>query len=419
MSGAALERVFREANGRIVGALAARFHDLALAEDVFSEACSRALKDWSVGGVPADPAAWLYQVAVRVALDSLRRQRTRERFECQLSAEFDAQASIEDDDTVIPDERLRLIFICCHPAVSVDVRPPLTLRLVCGLSTLEIARAFLVSETTMAQRLTRAKGKIAEAGVRFELPGAQFWPERLDSVLVTIETAYAKAHEDAAAKGPHAHFAAEMLDLTKMLVHLLPTEAEPAALAAMVRFAEGRRPARVDGTGSMIPLSEQDPQLWHRTLIDEGNGYLRRALAIDPNPARVVQAQIHAAWCGRSDLQDPPPWPAVLAFYDVLLSRRDDAIVRLNRIVAVAEVRGVETALCELEELDRDLFRDFGPYHSVRADLLRRAGRREASLEAYDEALAIIASPAERHWLMQQKDIALSRRIPSSAIPVL
>jgi RNA polymerase sigma-70 factor, ECF subfamily len=411
MSGAALERVFREASGRIVGALASRFRDLASAEDAFSEACSRALKDWSVGGVPADPAAWLYQVAVRVALDGLRRQRTHARFESQLSAEFDSQASLEDDDTVIPDERLRLIFICCHPAVSVDARAALTLRLVCGISTLEIARAFLVSETTMAQRLTRAKSKIADAGVPFEVPADQFWAERLDSVLVTIEIAYAKAHEDAAAEGPHAHFAAEMLDLTRTLVHLLPTEAEPAALAAMVRFAEGRRPARIDGTGLMIPLSEQDPHLWQRSLIAEGNGYLHRALAIDPNPARVVQAQIHAAWCARSDLQDPPPWPAVLAFYDLLLSRRDDDVVRLNRIVAVAEVRGVEVALCDLEELDRELFRDFGPYHAVRADLLRRAGRREASLQAYDEALAIVASPAERHWLMRQKNLALSREV--------
>jgi len=280
MSGAALERVFREASGRIVGALAARFRDLSLAEDAFSEACARALKDWSVGGVPADQAAWLYQVAVRVAFDGLRRRRTHARFESQLSAEVDAQVAPEHDDTVIPDERLRLIFICCHPAVSVDARAALTLRLVCGLSTLEIARAFLVSENAMAQRLTRAKSKIAEAGVPFELPAAQFWPERLDSVLVAVEVAYGKAHEDAAGSGPHAHFAAEMLDLTRTLVHLLPTEAEPAALAAMVRFAEGRRPARVDRNGVMIPLSEQDPQLWQRTLIDEGNGYLHRALAI-------------------------------------------------------------------------------------------------------------------------------------------
>jgi RNA polymerase sigma-70 factor (ECF subfamily) len=412
MSGAALERVFRSASARIVGALAARLRDLATAEDAFSEACARALEDWSVGGVPGDPAAWLYQVAMRVALDGLRRRKTHARFESQLSAQFDAQPAPAEDSTAIPDERLRLIFICCHPAVRVDARAALTLRLVCGLSTLEIARAFLVSETTMAQRLTRAKSKIAEAGVPFEVPTAQFWPERLDSVLVTIEIAYAKAHEDAAGSGPHAHFAAEMLELTQTLVHLLPTEAEPAALAAMVRFAEGRRPARVDHTGLMIPLSEQDPQLWQRSLIDDGNGYLRRALAIDPHSPRVIQAQIHAAWCARTDLQEPPPWPAVLAFYDLLLSRRDDPVVRLNRVVAAAEVRGVESALCDLQELDQALFRDFAPYHAVRAELLRRAGRREAALQAYDEALAIIGSPAERHWLMRQKESLLMNDHP-------
>jgi RNA polymerase sigma-70 factor (ECF subfamily) len=408
MSGAALERVFRAASGRIVGALAARFRDLALAEDAFSEACARALEDWSARDVPADPAAWLYQVAVRAALDGLRRRQTHARFESQLSAEFDAQPVREDDDAVIPDERLRLIFICCHPAVSVDVRAALTLRLVCGLSTLEIARAFLVSETTMAQRLTRAKSKIADAGIPFELPAVQFWRERLDSVLSTIEIAYAKAHEDAAASGPHAHFAAEMLELTRTLVQLMPGEAEPAAVAAMVRFAEARRPARIDGTGLMVPLSEQDPQCWLRSLIVEANRYLNRAAAVDSNSARVIQAQIHAAWCSRHSREAPPPWPQVLALYDALLFRRDDPVVRLNRLVAVAEVHGVETALSQLESMDREMLRDFAPYHAVRADLLRRGGHHEAARRAYDEALAAISSQAERQWLRQQRNLILA-----------
>jgi len=403
MSGAALERVFREASGRIVGALASRFRELSLAEDAFSEACARALEDWAAKEVPADPAAWLYQVAVRSALDALRRRQTHARFEPQLVAEYDVKTVPEDDEIAMPDERLRLIFICCHPAVGVDARASLTLRLVCGLSTLEIARAFLVSETTMAQRLTRAKNKISDAGIPFELPAAQFWHERLDSVLATIEIAYAKAHEDAAGSGPHAHFSAEMLELTRTLVQLVPSEAEPAALAAMVRFAEARRPARVDTEGLMVPLSEQDPRRWQRSLIDEANDYLTRAVAIDPNPARVIQAQIHAAWCSRDNLEEPPPWPQVLALYDALLFRRDDTIVRLNRLVAVAEVHGVESALSHLEAMDRELLRDFAPYHAVRADLLRRAGCRDEALRAYDAALAAISSPAERQWLTRQK----------------
>jgi len=337
-------------------------------------------------------------------LDGLRRRRTRQRFVSQSPPEFEAQQDPEDEEDVIPDERLRLIFICCHPAVGIDARAALTLRLVCGLTTLEIARAFLVSEITMAQRLTRAKAKIADAGVPFELPAAPFWPERLEAVLATIEIAYAKAHEDAAGSGQHAHFAAEMLELTRTLVQLVPSEAEPAALAALVRFAEARRPARLDSQGLMVPLSQQDPLRWDRPLIDEGNEYLIRALAINPNQARVIQTQIHGAWCARRDLQEPPPWPKVLAHYDSLLFRRDDAVIRLNRIVAVAEVKGVETALSELGTLDPELLREFAPYHAVRADLLRRAGRSSASREAYDAAIAKVSTGAEREWLTRQRD---------------
>lgn len=403
MSGAALERVFREASGRIVGALAARFRNLALAEDAFSEACARALERWPTQGVPADPPAWLYQVAVRATLDSLRRHRTHERFASQASLESEAEPVPEDDAGVIPDERLRLIFICCHPAVSIDARAALTLRLVCGLTTLEIARAFLVSEAAMAQRLTRAKAKIADAGVPFELPDARFWRERLDAVLATIEIAYAKAHEDAGGGGPHAHFAVEVLGLTRTLVELMPEEVEPAALAALVRFAEARRPARLDAQGSMVPLSEQDPSCWIRPLIDEANTFLNLAIAIGRASSRVIQARIHAVWCSRSDLRRAPPWQAVLALYDALLLQRDDVVVRLNRLVAVAEVTGVELALVELESLDPAPLQDFAPFHAVRADLLRRANRSSEARDAYDAAIARITSPAEREWLIQQK----------------
>jgi RNA polymerase sigma-70 factor, ECF subfamily len=402
--GAALDRIFREASGRIVGALAVRFRDLATAEDAFSVACTRALEVWPDKGFPDDSAAWLYQVALRAALDALRRRRTEDRFASLLQPEVGDLDVADADNDVIPDERLRLIFICCHPAVSVDARAALTLRLVCGLSTEEIARAFLVSAATMAQRLSRAKRKIADAGVPFEVPGAQAWPDRLDAVLSTLEIAYAKAHEDAAGSGPHAHFAAEVLALSRTLTQLLPEDPEASALAALVRFAEARRPARLDAQGLMVPIAEQDPSCWHRPLIDEANACLSRAVSIDPNHVRVIQAQIHAAWCSRSSLHEPPPWQTVLALYDALVLRRDDAVVRLNRIVAVAEVMGVGAAITELEGLDVNLLQEFAPFHAVRADLLRRAGREAAAREAYDSAIAHVSTIAEREWLIRQKE---------------
>jgi RNA polymerase sigma-70 factor, ECF subfamily len=401
MTSAALERVFREASGRIVAALASRFRDLDLAEDSFADACARALEAWSREGPPRDAAAWLYQTAYRCAVDSLRRRRTEHRFAPELQREI--EHPMPDEWTPIPDERLRLIFVCCHPAVAPDARAALTLRLVCGLSTREIARAFLLSEPTLAQRLIRAKRKIAEAGVPFEVPGPQAWPERLDAVLSTIEIAYGRAHEDAAGSGPHSNYAAEMLDITRVLAELLPHEAEPSAMAAIVRFAEARRPARVDAQGMMIPLADQDPASWTESLVAAARDYLDRAVSLHPLLPRVLQARIHAAWCARRSLAESPPWSQILALYDELLKVRDDAIVRLNRAVALAEVESVAAGLAEIEALAAQPFDDFLPYHAVRADLLRRAGRSDEARIAYDAALALVATSAERLWLERQR----------------
>ncbi len=254
MNGSAIERVFRAAGGRIIAALAARFRDLSLAEDAFAEACARAVRAWQDEGVPKDPAAWLYQVAVRVALDQLRAQRTRLRITPDPPPpEPTAEDAMIDDRQIIPDERLRLIFICCHPAVAPDSRAALTLRLVCGLTTTEIARAFLIEETALAQRLVRAKRKIADAAVPFELPAPEHWDERLEAVMSTVEVAYSKAHEDAAGLGAHAGFAGEMLHLSTMLVSLLPDDGDAHALAALLHYAEARRPARVDTMARWCP----------------------------------------------------------------------------------------------------------------------------------------------------------------------
>ena len=404
MIGDALDRTVRDAGGRVIAALAARFRDLDIAEDAFGDACLRAADAWSHAGPPREPAAWLYRVAQRAALDRIRRRRTRERISLDPP---DLVPSPEDrlmeEDDLIPDERLRLMFVCCHPAVAVEARAALTLRLVCGLTTAEIARAFLLPEATLAQRLVRAKRKIAEAGVPFEVPGPEAWPDRLDAVLSTLEVAYAKAHEDAAGVGQYAGYASEMLKLTGVLAEMLPQESGALSLAALVRYAEARRPARLDDDGAMIPLSEQDPALWRRPLIDDGDAYLDRAVACGPPSPRVLQAALHGAWCARPTRDAPPPWPRVLALYDALLAQRDDPITRLNRAVALAEVAGVAAAQREIEALDDEAMRGFLPYQAVRADFFRRLGRPAEARTAYDTALALDPAPAERIFLLRRR----------------
>lgn len=274
-----LEEAFRSAGGRVIAALAVRYRDLDLAEEAFAESCARAAAAWQ-GGTPSDPAAWLYRTASRAALDLLRRRAVRRRLVPEPPEPVPSvEEAMASDDELIPDERLRLIFVCCHPAVAADARAALTLRLVCGLSTTEIARAFLLPEPTLLQRITRAKRKIAAAGIRYQIPGPQAWGERLEAVLSTVEVAYAKVHEDAAGTARHAGYAAEMLGLAELLTRLVPDDPDVLALAATIAFAEARRAARVGPEGRMVPLSEQDPACWDREMIVRGDGWLRRAVA--------------------------------------------------------------------------------------------------------------------------------------------
>lgn len=400
----ALDQAAREAGGRIVAALAATFRDLDLAEEAFSEACARAAAVWPAAP-PLDPAAWLYATARRHALDMIRRRNVRQRLAPETpEPQATAEEILASDARLIPDERLRLIFVCCHPAVAPEARAALTLRLVCGLSVQEIARAFLVAEPAIFQRLTRAKRKIAQAGVSFEVPGPEAWPERVEAVLSTLEVAYARAHEDAAGTGQHAGYAREMLELTAVLAELLPQEPESLAFAALVRFAEARRPARLDPEGAMVPLSEQDPTLWNRPLIRDGDALLRRAARLNRPGPRQLRAALHAAWSLRRSLAEPPPWSAILALYDLLLDGREDPFVRINRAVALAESAGPAVALAEIDALDAARLADFQPFHAVRADLLARLGRRTEALAAYDRAIALAPGPAERLWLLRRRD---------------
>lgn len=392
-----LDAVLRADGGRITAALAARFRDLDLAEEALAEACARAVSAWA-DAPPANPAGWLYRVATRVALDSLRRSAVRH---ATALPEPEPEPTVEELMTaapLIPDERLRLIFVCCHPAIHPDARAALTLRLVCGLSAQEIARAFLIAEPALLQRLTRAKRKIADAGVPFDVPGPDHWSDRLDAVLSTVEVAYAHAHADGAGTGRHAGYAEEMLGITAALAAMLPTEPEVQALAATVRFAEARRPARVDAVGMMVPLADQDPTLWDAGLIADGRRYLAGVLT-HPLGARGLQALIHAEWCARGSLGDPAPWPAILTLYDALLACRDDPVTRLNRAVPLAEVHGPATALEEVDALSHAGLANYLPYHALRADLLARLGLPDAARRAYDAAVALAPAGAERRWL--------------------
>lgn len=398
-----LDQTARRDGGKIVAALAAAFRDLDLAEEAYAEACVRAAAVWPAAP-PLNAAAWLYATARRHALDMIRRRNVRRASAMEPPI---PSASAEDvliaDDRLIPDERLRLIFVCCHPTVAAESRAALTLRLVCGLSVAEIARAFLVAEPAMFQRLTRAKKKIAQAGVSFEVPGPGAWPERMAAVLSTLEVAYARAHEDAAGSGPHAGYAREMLDLTAVLTDLAPDDPEALAFGALVRFAEARRPARLDAGGAMVPLAEQDPKLWNRALIAEGDALLRRAARLNRPGPRQLRAALHVAWALRRSLAEPPPWATLLALYDLLLQEGDDPFVRLNRAVALAEVAGPAAALAEVEALDAERLDAFQPYHAVRADLLARLGRSGEALQAYDRAIEMAPGEAERLWLIRKR----------------
>lgn len=400
----ALERTFREAGGRVLSALAATFRDLDLAEEAFADACATAAEAW-VANPPDDPAAWLYAVARRRGLDRIRRRATAA---AHRPDEPSPPPTPEDHamslDDPIPDERLRLIFVCCHPAVAPEARAALTLRTVCGLTTAEIAHAFLLPEPTLAQRLVRAKRKIAEAGVPFAVPGPALWPERMDAVLSTLEVAYAQAHADAALAGPRAGFAREILALTALLARLAPEDAEVQALAATVRLTEARRPARLGADGSMTPLSEQDVRDWNADLIADGrrclaaSGALSIAARRPPGP-RALQAAIHAAHADRRE-SGVIPWRAIVGLYDALLTLRDDPVVRTNRAVALAEVEGPAAALTAL---DRAPAPDWLPWRAARADLLARLGQGEAAVAEYDAALALGPSPAETLFLKRRR----------------
>lgn len=381
---------------RVVAALAARLRDLDAAEDAFAEASAAALVAWP-NLAPRDPAAWLWRAAWRKALDARRRAAVRTRLSPDPpEPEPTPEEALMAADEPIPDERLRLIFVCCHPALSPDARAALTLKVVCGLSTPRLARAFLVAEPAMLQRITRAKAKIAGARVPFEVPDRDQWPDRLEAVLTTLEIAYAQAYEDAALAGDGAGFAAEVLRLSGLLAELMPREPEVLGLAALVRFAEARRPARLDATGAMVPPERQDVARWNRDLIGEAKRLMLRAAALGQSGPRQLLAAIHGSHCLRAE-GHPTPWSDIARLYDILLALRPTPVTAVNRAVALGEAQGPDAGLAALppgEGLERWL-----PWHAARAHLSARAGDVPAARAAYAAALDLSPPPAERLFL--------------------
>ena len=384
------------ARPRVVAALAGRLRDMDLAEDAFADACASALAVWP-NQPPRDPAAWLWRAALRRAIDARRRAAVRERAVLDppepLPTPEDALMAV---DQPIPDERLKLIFVCCHPALATEARAALTLKVVCGLSTARLARAFFVGEPAMLQRITRAKAKIAGAGVSFEVPAREAWPERLEAVLTTLEIAYAQAYEDAALAGDTAGFADEVLRLSGLLAELMPDQPEVLGLAALVRFAEARRPARLDDAGAMVPPPDQDTGLWRRGLVSEGVRLLDRAADIGRSGPRQILAAIHATHCARTGAR-LTDWTTIAALYDALAAVRPHATTAVNRAVAIGEAFGPAAGLSELAQIES--VAEWLPYQAARAALSARAGRLDDAREAYAAALRLVPAPAERLYL--------------------
>jgi RNA polymerase sigma-70 factor, ECF subfamily len=375
-------RIFRAESGRSVAAVIGFCGDFDLAEDAVQDAFAIALRKWPAEGLPPNPGGWITTTARRHAIDRLRREaRGRE-----LAALAAADLPEEVDD--VPDDRLRLIFTCCHPALAPEVQVALTLRLLGGLSTAEVATAFLVAEPAMAQRLVRAKRKIKAARIPYRAPGDDELPSRLPPVLAVIYLVY-----NAGLTTPG--LCAEAIRMARLLAALMPDEPEVAGLLALVLLVESRRASRIRPDGTFVPLGEQDRGGWDRTLIGEGQAIVRRCLRRDRPGPYQIQAAIHAvhadaATAGRTD------WRQILALYDQLHALMPTPVVALNRAIAVSEVHGPAVALSLVDQLDLG---DYYAFHATRADLLRRLGRDNEAAATYRRAAALAPTDAERDFL--------------------
>jgi RNA polymerase sigma-70 factor (ECF subfamily) len=392
---AQIEKTFREEHGRVLAALISQFETFDLAEDALQDALVNALERWKVDGVPRNPGAWLLTVAKRRAIDRLRRTARLEHDPAILDSLASTQEEPEMEDT-IPDDRLKLMFTCCHPALALEAQVALTLHTLGGLSTREVARAFLVAEPTMAQRLARARKKIREAGIPYRVPPADLLPERLDALLAVIYLIFNEGYVATSGDSlTRQELCGEAIRLCRILVDLLPQEAEARGLLALMLLHDSRREARVSPTGELVLLEEQNRALWDSSKIQEG------IFILDPGPYQV-QAAISALHA-EAPTADATDWNQIAALYHTLAMMTPSIVVEVNRAVAVAMAEGPQEGLRLLEGLG-DRAKGFYPFHVVRADLLRRSGQLEEAISSYEWAIALCDNPAERSHLQRQLD---------------
>jgi len=387
----------------VVASLAKRFGDLDIAEEATAEAFATAVERWPADGIPPNPGGWLTTTATRKAIDRIRREKKRD-------DKYREALLVMDHEPLEPlgaidDERLRLLFTCCHPALALDSRVALTLRMVGGLTVPEIARAFLVQEGAMARRITRAKDKIRDAGIPFRMPSAGDLPVRVDGVLNVLFLVF---NEGYLATGPdtdpvRAELTAEAIRLTRLIRSLLPRDGEVTGMLALMLLTEARRAARLSSSGELVTLDDQDRGAWDAALIREGHELVRERLnSGEPAGRYQVLAAINAVHTSARDIRDTD-WSQVVALYDQLVALDPSPIVALNRAVAVAELDGPEVALAAVDRLEAALD-GYHAYHATRADLLRRLGRSAESRAAYDRAIDLAGNTAEAAYLTRRRD---------------